>query len=670
MMKTQSRLHDDNRGVSSAWRTMLKRSALWLVVLALPLGAQATGSWIASPQVIPAADGADPEEVTGVVFEDRSGDGQRLLDEAGVPGVLVSNGIDVVVTGEDGRYRLPVRADMNLTIVQPSGWRVPVDERQVPQFFHVHKRDGSPGEFRFGGLPASGVAPAQVNFPLQRSAVGDDFSCAVVGDSQTYSHTEIGYFRDSTVADLLAAGPGAWDCMLYLGDVVGDDLGLLDRLLEVGAAVGVPQWLVHGNHDYDFDATDDADSADSWRRIYGPEYYAYEIGQVVFVVLDNVVYPCGDTDMERSGREFCDDAERARYNGRISSQQMQWLENLLSHIPEDRLIVIATHIPLVSFMDPTTIPHQTDNVRDLYALLEGRPALSLSAHTHTLENHSPGQHFDGWEEAVGVERLPFRHIIAGAASGAWWQGDFDIHGIPMALQRLGAPKGVLQLAFSGAGYVEDYVPARIDRSRVQWLDFNTPAFRDWFDAIREWALSDRDERDRVPPLSINDLPDNRLFTPADLEAGVWLTANVWLGSAETRVTAALNDGTAEELERTQEGAGEAVRSGAEWADPFAAQRQLSVARYAFESRSGEPRNQGLEVFRGSHFGPAPPQPMLSVADRNMHLWRLRLPDTLPEGVHRLRVTTEDRHGRRSVEHVTFEVRAERPPPRWRSELWE
>ncbi|MFU8816476.1 MAG: hypothetical protein ACNA7W_14090 [Pseudomonadales bacterium] len=95
----------------------------------------------------------------------------------------------------------------------------------------------------------------------------------MIGDSQTYSNAEVGYFRDSTVADLLARPAGARDCLLYLGDVVGDDLDLLDRLLEIGAAVGAPQWLTHGNHDYDFDATDDAHSVDSWRRIFGPEYH-------------------------------------------------------------------------------------------------------------------------------------------------------------------------------------------------------------------------------------------------------------------------------------------------------------------------------------------------------------------------------------------------------------
>lgn len=638
-----------------------------ILLLGLSAASATAAPWIAKPEVSSerTADGL----VRGVVFEDRNRDGVRQAGEPGVAGVKVSNGLDVVVTGADGAYVLAVRPDMNLTVVQPSGWATPVDARQIPQFFHVHKEAGSPAQFRFGGLPASGTAPAQVNFPLARSEVDDDFSCAVIGDSQTYSNTEVSYFRDSTVADLLRDGPGAYDCILYVGDVVGDDLDLLPRLLELSAAAGAPQYLTHGNHDFDFDATSDADSADSWRRIYGPEYYAFEMGQALFVVLDNVIYPCGPDDLAMPGREFCGEGESPTYNGRVTETQMTWLANLLAATPQDKLVVMSHHIPFVSFVDSASTKHQTDNLARIFALLEGRPALSLSGHTHTLENHAAGQNFGGWAQAVNVGPLPFRHIIAGAASGGWFQGDFDVYGVPMALQRMGAPKGYLRLDFGGTDYVETYLGAKVDPQVRQWLSFNTPAFRTWFDTIRTWAALPPADRAEHPPVSVNDLADTRLFTPSDLSQGVWLSANVWVGDAETTVTAAINDGAATPLERTQSGAGEAIKIGAEWADPFAAVRQLSVARVAVQSGSGEARNQGVELFRGQRLGPYSPRPMSVVADRNSHLWRLRLPSDLPEGAHVMTVTTTDRHGATTVERIAFEVRAERPAPRWRAELW-
>jgi hypothetical protein len=59
-----------------------------------------------------------------------------------------------------------------------------------------------------------------------------------------------------------------------------------------------------------------------------------------------------------------------------------------------------------------------------------------------------------------------------------------------------------------------------------------------------------------------------------------------------------------------------------------------------------------------------------VADSSPHLWRLRLPTDLPVGTHVARVTATDQHGRDFVDHVVFEVRDERPAPRWRGELWQ
>jgi hypothetical protein len=445
--------------------------------------------YFGAPEVIRADGGG--ETISGVVFEDADRDSRFGAGEDGVPGVLVSNGRDIVRTDDEGRYEIAVRPDMDLTVIQPSGWRVPTDRNLVPQFSYTHKPGGTGYEMRYGGLPDTGPAPAMVNFPIIRNgAAGADFTCAVVGDSQTYSNQEISWLRDGVVTDVTRAGLGSDDCLLYVGDVVGDDLGILPRLIEVGAMAGAPQWMVHGNHDYDFDARSDADSADSWRRIWGPNYYAFEMGQALFVVLDNVIYPCGPEDLA-TGHAFCADGERPTYNGRVTETQLTWLQTLLAETPDDRLIVLAHHIPFVSFVDAGSNKHQTDNLDRIHALVAGRPALSLSGHTHTIENHAPGQIFDGWTQNTGTGPLPFRHIIAGAASGAWYQGDFNIDGNPMALQRMGAPNGYLHLDFAGTDYAERYVGQRIEPGRGQWVGLSTPDFRDWYAAIMDWRGEDR-----------------------------------------------------------------------------------------------------------------------------------------------------------------------------------
>jgi hypothetical protein len=89
--------------------------------------------WIAGPQIIDKNTGNDT--VIGYVFNDANKNGLRDQDEDGVEGVMVSNGKDWITTDKNGAYQIEVRDDMDLTIVQPSGWQVPTDERMVPQFF-------------------------------------------------------------------------------------------------------------------------------------------------------------------------------------------------------------------------------------------------------------------------------------------------------------------------------------------------------------------------------------------------------------------------------------------------------------------------------------------------------------------------------------------------------
>ncbi len=610
----------------------------------------------------------DAAMISGVVFEDLNRDSRRQPDEPGIAGVLVSNGVEIVRTDETGGWRLPVRPDMSVSVVQPSGWRTPVNENWIPQFAYEHKPAGSPKTLRFGGLPPTGPVPAAINFPLVRAAASEAVSCAIIGDSQTYNNIEVGYFRDSVVNDVVSQNVRL-DCAVFVGDVVGDDLDLIPRLQAVGSVMRTPQYYVHGNHDFDFDADHDADSADSWRRLFGPAYYAFEIGNALFIVLDNVVYPCGAEDAERPGREFCLSEERKMYNGRVTDEQMTWLAALLAETPASRKIVYLHHIPFVSFVDHTSPQHQTDNLAAIYALTDDRPAISFSGHTHTLEYFEPGDSFPGWKEAVDVDALPFRHIVAGAAAGGWWNGDFDMDGVPMSLSRLGEPRGYIIARFSEQRAELAFVPLGTGRDRQMALSLNTPPFRDWFEAIMAWRAEPAEERDPVPPFSINDLPDVKMLTPEDLEGGVHLTANVWAGSTATSVTVSLNDGPAQPMRRTQDARGEDPRIGAAFADPYAAMRQLSVARVALQSRSGNPDAQGQVSGRRTASGPRPPQPGGPVADRSMSLWQFTLPASLAPGMHVATVETR-LDGRRVTDRLVFEIVPERPRPDWRADVWD
>src|SRR3546814_6230402 len=59
----------------------------------------------------------------GTVFEDGNGNGVRDAGEAGIGGVAVSDGRQVVRTDAQGRYALPMLAGQTIFVIQPVGWR-------------------------------------------------------------------------------------------------------------------------------------------------------------------------------------------------------------------------------------------------------------------------------------------------------------------------------------------------------------------------------------------------------------------------------------------------------------------------------------------------------------------------------------------------------------------
>ncbi len=639
--------------------------------------------------------GSERRVVKGLVFEDLNQDGKHQSGEPGIPGVMVSNSLDVVVTDADGRYELenriasgelPPDQAMTVFVTKPAGYEVPLDENNVPQFYYHHIPDGTPlnmrGEpFRFGGLEPSGSLPSRVNFPLIKGEHKKNFKMVFSGDTQTYSNTEIGYLRDTMAKELSEIPDLA--AVIIEGDVMGDDLGLFTRYKEVMSVANAPLYLTPGNHDLDFDAETDRNSFDTFKREWGPTDYSFDIGDVHFVILDNVKYPCLDEDNADGVHEGCDDdiLSGATYNGVLSAEQLEWLKNDLSYVPKHKLVVLNTHIPLLSFLTQDSGRNTTDNLAELYETVgcaraaDGtfpaenceRPVLALYGHIHTTENIRPGETYAGWQTTLGdraVGTTPFPQIDTGAAAGSWWGGDLDEQRIPTAWQRMGSPKGYYILQFIGNTYVDTYKGSGKPLDAQMSLSILSPTFEDWYHKLQDWIDSEPDITE-TPPVNINDLPDTHIITTDEL-AETKLVANVWNGSLDSTVYVSIDGSDPLDMTRTQPGEGEGILVSL---DPYQLKQTLQVARYAYVSTSGEERNQGYERFRGSQFGPADPRPE-TFGTASQHIWTVTMPEDLAEGIHTAKVTTVDLHGRKFHESLVFEVRDERPAPRFRTELFE
>jgi len=166
------------------------------------------------------------------------------------------------------------------------------------------------------------------------------------------------------------------------------------------------RWLI-GNHDF-VGAVDESgnvlpgDPTRLFRSLFGLDtlHFTFDYGEVRFICLQSVEVLGG----------------KRRYRGYIDAGQMEWIRAILSTTPKDQFLVLMSHIPLrTTFIqarkgstEPLPGNLVVENALDVLDLFrEHRLGLVLQGHLHTNE------------------RITYNHtafIMAGAVSGAWWQG--------------------------------------------------------------------------------------------------------------------------------------------------------------------------------------------------------------------------------------------------------
>jgi 3',5'-cyclic AMP phosphodiesterase CpdA len=407
---------------------------------------------------------------TGYVYEDLNANQSRDEGEPGISGIRVSNGREIVKTDASGKYALPVSEDAIVFVIKPRGYMTPTNKLNLPQFYYIHKPQGSPKSFRFAGVEPTGPLPESIDFPLSRSDEPDQFKAILFGDPQPRDVREVEYIEHDVIEQIIAAEAHDASFGVTLGDIVFDDLSVMDPLNQAIALIDIPWYNVIGNHDLNMDAKTDALSDETFERHYGPSYYSFDYGPAHFLVLDDVVW------------EFPEGEERGHYHAGLGERQLQFIKNDLKLIPKDQLVVLMMHIPL----------GQAEDRQELYRLIEHRPAtVSISAHTHYMEHRFIGAE-DGW---MGPEK--HHHIVNVTVCGSWWRGQPDERGIPHATMSDGGPNGYSIMSFDGNKYsltlqpagrpsnfqMQIYTPEKVSQADL----LTTVAVANVFAASEQWS---------------------------------------------------------------------------------------------------------------------------------------------------------------------------------------
>ena len=435
---------------------------------------------------------------------------------------------------------------------------------------------------------------------------------------QPYNKNEVEYVRDSFVKDVRTNNADALFC-LSMGDNVGDDLSQYSRLLATLGTMGMPVYYVPGNHDANYDSSLPDNSYDTFKANVGPTYYSFNYGKVHFVILEDIVMKSGS------------------YNGGISDTQMTWLANDLATVPQDHLIVLNLHIPIVTDWDTPGTQHQVSNRDTLYKLLAGRNVVALAGHTHTVAHFFPGDQLDGWGQPI-----PIPEIIVGAVCGSWWSCDIDEAGVPTAYMRCGAPRNYEVFEFNDNQYVDTFKATLRGAELQMHVSLLTDSFRTWF------TTNSDPNTPTSKLLSRNALIARNVVKTSEL-ATAKLVTNVYNGGNRSLVMCQF-DGR------------EAVQAfkGIGIVDPFALMNEVYILR-------GVPGYALYQVVgsAGTAFGPGAPAiqalgnwtlgATAANPGRGSHIWSCDVPADLTVGVHKAVVGTVDSYGRYFEETLHFEV---------------
>jgi hypothetical protein len=322
----------------------------------------------------------------------------------GVPGIVVSDGLEVTVTDNKGIYYLPSLKKSGFVYISIPGNHEVVNKGNAPQFFkRLSKNSNLVEQKDFSLLKVDNskhvVIPMADWHLANRNNDLDQFNNFVLPDVNA---TIDKYVAEGTKVYVLTLGDMTWDTYWY-----NNNFGLNEYIPYMNK-LNSPVFNIIGNHDYDPYYANDWEAENKYREVLGPTYYSFNLGDIHYVVLDDVEYLNSGGSQGTVGSR--------NYNTNISSDQMEWLKKDLATITDKTTpIVVAMHTPL--YRKPTL--DSSGNQINQIALGNGSSLIDnlkdfsnvnvLSGHTHV--NYRVEQEFNLME-----------HNTAAICATWWWTG--------------------------------------------------------------------------------------------------------------------------------------------------------------------------------------------------------------------------------------------------------
>ena len=355
--------------------------------------------------------------------------GKVICEGEGVPNAVVSDGVKVVKTDKDGVYQLASAKYHKYVFVSvPSGYE-PLRSGILPV---IHSQ-----------LSQSSSVPERVDFQLKKVSGQDNHTMLLLGDihlaNRTNDRKQFKSFVDDVNAYTASVSGPVYG--LTLGDMTWDlywetnNYGYKDYLADAQAITGLTVYQTIGNHDHSMYQIGDYNTVEEYKKIVGPTYYSFNLGQVHYVVLDNVECTNSEPAKDDNGKACYVRA----YKDHLVDQQLDWLQKDLSFVPVSTPLVIAMHIPMYKPGGSVRM----DGAAKLASLVSQYPQVHVfTAHTHTIYN---------------VDKSAENHIFehnAGSVCGTWWWTNQETPGVHIGQD--GSPGGYTLLKVNGTDFQWQY----------------------------------------------------------------------------------------------------------------------------------------------------------------------------------------------------------------------
>ena len=379
-------------------------------------------------------------------------------EEGPVANLVVSDGTEVTVTDDKGIYELKSAKKWGYVFISvPSGYEVAA-EGVFPQFYQT--------------LKGAADVVEQKDFKLTKVDGQDRYKLFLLGDMHLANRTNDAAQFTQFTTDLnayMAQHSGQKMYALTLGDMTWDlywyknNYALPQYRETINRQVKNLQiYHTMGNHDNDFMTTSDYDAAVKYVDCIGPTFYSFNIGQVHYVVMDNIDCSAYDGTDSRN------------YVKKLSNEQLKWLAKDLAYVDKSTPLIVAMHAQIYK---PTStgfaFDHDSANTEALLAALDGYEVHFVTGHTHKVYNITP-------DDDVVKGRDIHEHNSGAICASWWWSGNLT-PGVHVSID--GAPGGYaiwdidgtdFAWLYKSTGWPEEYQFRSYDLNNVSFSMDDVP----------------------------------------------------------------------------------------------------------------------------------------------------------------------------------------------------